>query len=166
MPAAKLWTVSSPVRPAQSYACREIVDTLVSSVDGMHSESQRSKVEPFHVMDVFAAAAERARTHGDVLSLAAGQPSTRAPEPVLRATRDALDSHLLGYTETLGILPLRQAIAEYHSTRYGITVDGQSSFGFQGKLEDVHDKLDSIVQPVQSQPQSSASGSQGSRRRS
>ena len=89
----------------------------------MHSESQRSKVEPFHVMDVFAAAAERARTHGDVLSLAAGQPSTRAPEPVLRATREALDAHLLGYTETLGILPLRQAIAQYHSARYGITVD-------------------------------------------
>ena len=31
--------------------------------------------------------AERARTHGDVLVLAAGQPSTPAPAPVLRATQ-------------------------------------------------------------------------------
>ncbi|MGB7239030.1 MAG: aminotransferase class I/II-fold pyridoxal phosphate-dependent enzyme, partial [Rhodococcus sp. (in: high G+C Gram-positive bacteria)] len=73
-------------------------------------------------MDVFKAAAVRNRTHGDVLSLAAGQPSTSAPAPVLQATRDALDAHLLGYTETLGILPLRQAIARYHSEESGVDV--------------------------------------------
>ena len=73
-------------------------------------------------MDVFKAAAVRSRTHGDVLSLAAGQPSTSAPAPVLQATRDALDTHLLGYTETLGILPLRQAIARYHSEESGVDV--------------------------------------------
>ncbi|WP_338893634.1 aminotransferase class I/II-fold pyridoxal phosphate-dependent enzyme [Rhodococcus sovatensis] len=73
-------------------------------------------------MDVFKAAAVRNRTHGDVLSLAAGQPSTSAPAPVLQATRDALDTHLLGYTETLGILPLRQAIARYHSEESGVDV--------------------------------------------
>lgn len=74
-------------------------------------------------MDVWKAATERARTHGDVLTLAAGQPSTPAPAPVLRATREAIDTQLLGYTETFGILPLREAIAGYHSARSGITVD-------------------------------------------
>jgi len=74
-------------------------------------------------MDVWKAANERQRTHGDVLSLAAGQPSTPAPEPVLRTAREALDNHLLGYTETFGIEPLREAIADYHSTRSGISVD-------------------------------------------
>lgn len=73
-------------------------------------------------MDVFKAAAVRSRTHGDVLSLAAGQPSTPAPAPVLRAAREALDGHLLGYTETLGILPLREAIAAYHSAESNIDV--------------------------------------------
>nr|WP_296774413.1 pyridoxal phosphate-dependent aminotransferase [Rhodococcus sp. (in: high G+C Gram-positive bacteria)] len=88
----------------------------------MVTESNRSKIEPFHVMDVFKAAAVRTRTHGDVLSLAAGQPSTSAPAPVLQATRDALDNHLLGYTETLGILPLREAVAKHHALEAGITV--------------------------------------------
>ncbi|SDC71352.1 Aspartate/methionine/tyrosine aminotransferase [Rhodococcus tukisamuensis] len=74
-------------------------------------------------MDVWRAATERARTHGDVLTLAAGQPSTPAPAPVLRATREAVDTQLLGYTETFGILPLREAIAGYHSARSGIAVD-------------------------------------------
>lgn len=74
-------------------------------------------------MDVWKAAAERARTHGDVLSLAAGQPSTPAPAPVLRATKAAIDAELFGYTETFGILPLRRAIAEHHHRTYGYPVD-------------------------------------------
>lgn len=74
-------------------------------------------------MDVWKAAAERARTHGDVLVLAAGQPSTPAPAPVLRATKAAIDAELLGYTETFGILPLREAIAEHHRDTYGYAVE-------------------------------------------
>lgn len=74
-------------------------------------------------MDVWKAAAERARTHGDVLVLAAGQPSTPAPAPVLRATKTAIESELLGYTETFGILPLREAIAEHHRDSYGYDVE-------------------------------------------
>nr|WP_221333112.1 pyridoxal phosphate-dependent aminotransferase [Nocardia transvalensis] len=74
-------------------------------------------------MDVWKAAAERARTHGDVLVLAAGQPSTPAPAPVLRATKAALDHELLGYTETFGVLPLREAIAGHHARTYGVDVD-------------------------------------------
>ncbi|WP_157106268.1 pyridoxal phosphate-dependent aminotransferase [Nocardia sienata] len=89
----------------------------------MSTESRRSTIPPFYVMDVWKAAAERARTHGDVLSLAAGQPSTPAPAPVLRATKTAIDAELLGYTETFGILPLRQAIAGHHHRTYGYPVD-------------------------------------------
>ncbi|WP_454194885.1 pyridoxal phosphate-dependent aminotransferase [Nocardia sp. Marseille-Q1738] len=89
----------------------------------MSRESRRSTIPPFYVMDVWKAAAERARTHGDVLVLAAGQPSTPAPAPVLRATRLAIESELLGYTETFGILALREAIAEHHRETYGYQVD-------------------------------------------
>ncbi|MBF6092716.1 pyridoxal phosphate-dependent aminotransferase [Nocardia cyriacigeorgica] len=89
----------------------------------MFTESRRSTIPPFYVMDVWKAAAERARTHGDVLVLAAGQPSTPAPAPVLRATKIAIDAELLGYTETFGILPLRAAIAEHHRATYGYPVE-------------------------------------------
>ncbi|MFI5715347.1 pyridoxal phosphate-dependent aminotransferase [Nocardia sp. NPDC051750] len=89
----------------------------------MSTESRRSTIPPFYVMDVWKAAAERARTHGDVLSLAAGQPSTPAPAPVLRATKAAIDAELFGYTETFGILTLREVIAEHHRRMYGYPVD-------------------------------------------
>ncbi len=83
-------------------------------------ESRRSQIEPFHVMDVLKAAAERQASHGDLISLAAGQPSTPAPAPVLAAARRALDEHLLGYTESLGIPELREAIAKHHRDESGV----------------------------------------------
>ena len=76
--------------------------------------SGRSDVEPFHVMEVLAAAAERQRTHGDVISLCAGQPSTGAPRAAREAAVAAIEADALGYTETVGIRPLREAIAAYH----------------------------------------------------
>src|SRR5699024_5967489 len=81
-----------------------------------------SAVEPFHVMSVLAAAARRQETHGDVISLCAWQPSTSAPGPVLAAAHHALDTEILGYTEALGIRPLREAIASYHRGRDGVDV--------------------------------------------
>ncbi len=77
----------------------------------------------FHVMDVLAASAARRAAGLEVVSLAAGQPSTPAPAPVLRAVHAALDSDLLGYTECLGLTPLREAIADLYARRYGLSVE-------------------------------------------
>ncbi|MCK0110563.1 pyridoxal phosphate-dependent aminotransferase [Ornithinimicrobium sp. F0845] len=89
----------------------------------MVTASSRSNVEPFHVMEVLAAAAERERTHGDAIFLCAGQPSTPAPRAVREAAVSALQGEVLGYTEATGILPLRQAIAEHHRDSYAVDVD-------------------------------------------
>ncbi|HLN76559.1 MAG TPA: pyridoxal phosphate-dependent aminotransferase [Nocardioidaceae bacterium] len=82
----------------------------------------RANVPPFHVMDLLAAAAERARTHGDLVNMVAGQPSTPAPRPVREAAKRAIDEDLLGYTVALGIPELREAIAGHHQRTYGIDV--------------------------------------------
>ena len=58
-----------------------------------------------------------------VWDLAAGQPSTAAPEPVRRAAHASLDEHILGYTEAPGIEPLRRAIATHYRDRYDLAVD-------------------------------------------
>ncbi|HEY0804826.1 MAG TPA: pyridoxal phosphate-dependent aminotransferase [Pseudonocardiaceae bacterium] len=84
--------------------------------------ASRSAIAPFHVMDVLAAAEERQRTHGDLISLGAGQPSSPAPAPVRAAAAEALRTNLLGYTEQLGIPALRAAIAEHYQRRYDIDV--------------------------------------------
>jgi aspartate/methionine/tyrosine aminotransferase len=74
-------------------------------------------------MRVLAAAAVRAETGAEVFNLAAGQPSTPAPEPVLAAAHAALDDHILGYTQAPGITALRQAIAGHYRRRYELDVD-------------------------------------------
>jgi aspartate/methionine/tyrosine aminotransferase len=84
--------------------------------------SRRGQVPPFIVMDVMSAAAAREKTHGDVLHLEVGQPSTPAPAGVLAAAQAALRDDRIGYTVALGIPLLRQAIAGHYGRAYGSTV--------------------------------------------
>ena len=84
--------------------------------------SLRAGIPPFYVMDVWLAAAERQRTHGDLVNLSAGQPSVGAPEPVRAAAARLLEANNLGYTVALGIPELREEIAHNYGDRYGIEV--------------------------------------------
>jgi aspartate/methionine/tyrosine aminotransferase len=73
-------------------------------------------------MDVWLAAAERQRTHGDLVNLSAGQPSAGAPKAVRETAKQALDSGPLGYSVALGIPELRAAIASSYTDRHGLDV--------------------------------------------
>jgi aspartate/methionine/tyrosine aminotransferase len=83
----------------------------------------RAAIPPFHVMDVLSAANARQRSHGDLVSLAAGQPSAGAPGPVREAASQALAENNLGYTEQLGIPELRAAIAGHYGHAYELDVE-------------------------------------------
>ena len=87
------------------------------------SVALRAGIPPFYVMDVWLAAAERQRSHGDLVNLSAGQPGAKAPAPIRAAAADALANDNLGYTVALGIPELREAIAASYLDRYGITVE-------------------------------------------
>lgn len=82
----------------------------------------RAGIPPFHVMDVWLAAAERQRSHGDLVNLSAGQPSVGAPAAVRAAAVTALQEDKLGYTVALGVPELRTAIAESYADRHGVEV--------------------------------------------
>jgi aspartate/methionine/tyrosine aminotransferase len=84
--------------------------------------ARRAAIPPFHVMDVWAAAAERRRTHGDLLNLSAGQPSTGAPAAVRAAATAAIAGEVLGYTVALGIPELRSAIAAHYARTHDLDV--------------------------------------------
>ena len=83
--------------------------------------SSRSQVAPFIAMEVLSAAVERERAGHRVVHMEVGQPGAAAPKPVLDAARRALEGRL-GYTEALGIRPLREAIAAHYATTYGIDI--------------------------------------------
>jgi aspartate/methionine/tyrosine aminotransferase len=91
-------------------------------MDNRFAVASRAAVPPFHVMDLLALAAERQRTHGDLVNMVAGQPSTPAPQPVLEAARRALSEQVLGYTVSTGIPQLREAICGHHARVHGLEV--------------------------------------------
>jgi aspartate/methionine/tyrosine aminotransferase len=74
-------------------------------------------------MDVLRAANERQAAGAEIIHLEVGQPGSSAPEPVLNAARCALVSEPIGYTDALGIIALRQAIAAHYAAQYGVAVD-------------------------------------------
>lgn len=92
-------------------------------MDHLLKVAERAAIPPFHVMDVLSAANARQRAKGDMISLAAGQPSAGAPKPVRAAAADALHRDNLGYTEQLGIPELRAAVATHYERRYALDVD-------------------------------------------
>ncbi len=73
-------------------------------------------------MDLLAAANRRQASHGDLVNLVAGQPSTPAPRPVREEAKRLLDDGVLGYSVATGIPELRRTIAEHHRRASGIEV--------------------------------------------
>ena len=84
--------------------------------------SRRGLVPPFIAMDVLRAANEREAAGHSVIHLEVGQPGTPAPAAVLDAARQALAADRIGYTDALGIPPLREAIAGHYREQYGVAV--------------------------------------------
>jgi aspartate/methionine/tyrosine aminotransferase len=85
--------------------------------------ARRGAVPPFIAMEVLRDANERAARGENILHLEVGQPSTSAPRGVIEAAKRALDRDQLGYTEALGIPPLRQRIASHYRDMHGVSVD-------------------------------------------
>ncbi|MBN9514631.1 MAG: pyridoxal phosphate-dependent aminotransferase [Alphaproteobacteria bacterium] len=81
-----------------------------------------SGVDPFIVMDVMAAAAEKEAAGDTVIHLEVGQPSTPAPKGALAAAHAALDNDRIGYAAALGVPALRERIARFYRETYGAEV--------------------------------------------
>lgn len=100
--------------------------------------SRRGLVPPFLAMEMLRAASAREAAGQSVIHLEVGQPGTPAPQSVLDAARTALATDRLGYTDSLGTVALREAIARHYGEQYGVAVDPGdvvvttgSSAGFQ-----------------------------------
>src|SRR5262245_66102632 len=58
----------------------------------------------------------------DVVHLMFGEPDFDTPPVVREAAEKALKDGRTRYVHSLGILPLREAIADHYRARYGVTV--------------------------------------------
>ena len=80
-------------------------------------------VEPFLAVEIGDRAQALERQGIDVVHLEFGEPDFDTPPVIREAAEKALKDGRTRYVETLGILPLREAIAEHYATTYGVTVD-------------------------------------------
>lgn len=87
------------------------------------SISNRSAVEPFHAMDILAEATRRRQAGRPVISMAVGQPGHPAPQAALQAARQALETGRIGYTDALGLVDLRKALAAEYTRRHAVELD-------------------------------------------
>ncbi len=79
-------------------------------------------IEPFHVMEVQRRAFELEAAGRRVIHMEIGQPDFPAPQPVIDAAIRALNREPMGYTASLGLPALREAIARFYADRHAVDV--------------------------------------------
>lgn len=86
--------------------------------------TKRAKeIPPFIVMDVLERAQELEAQGRSIIHLEVGEPDFDTPQCVKDAACQAMDDNQTHYTHSLGLMELRQAIADYHERRFGAQVD-------------------------------------------
>ena len=80
------------------------------------------EIEPFHVMELLARARALEAQGRSIVHMEIGEPDFPTPEPVVRAGMRALEKGEVFYTPALGLPQLREAIAGFYLTRYGVNV--------------------------------------------
>lgn len=86
----------------------------------------------FIVMDVLERAGELERDGIDVVHLEVGEPDFDTPDCVKEAACEAINNGHTHYTHSLGLMDLREAIAEYYDETYGVSVDPHRVMVTQG----------------------------------
>ncbi len=80
------------------------------------------RITPFLVMDVLERAQQLEAAGHSVIHLEIGQPDFPTPDCIKEAAVAAIRDGHTAYTHSMGILPLREGIAEYYARHYSATV--------------------------------------------
>ena len=79
-------------------------------------------IEPFRVMELLARAKLLEAEGRTIVHMEIGEPDFPTPRPVCAAGIRALEKGDLYYTSALGSSELREAVARYYASRYGVAV--------------------------------------------
>jgi aspartate/methionine/tyrosine aminotransferase len=80
------------------------------------------EIAPFLAMEVLERAVELEAKGDHIIHLELGEPDFPTPACIQEAAARAVMEGKTGYTHSLGILPLREAIAEHYHRKYGVQV--------------------------------------------
>lgn len=80
------------------------------------------KLPPFIVMDVLERAQELERSGRNIIHLEVGEPDFPTPAHICEAAGKALQAGETKYTHSLGLLQLREAVAETYNRKFGLAL--------------------------------------------
>jgi len=81
------------------------------------------EIAPFRVMEILARARAMEAQGRDVVHMEIGEPDFVSPQPVIDAAIRAQRAGQTHYTPAAGLPALREAVAGYYATRFGVAVD-------------------------------------------
>ena len=82
-------------------------------------------IQPFHVMALLARARELEAAGRSVIHMEIGEPDFVTPQPLIDAGIKALQDGHTHYTPATGLWELREKIAGFYRSRYGVSVEPQ-----------------------------------------
>jgi len=82
-----------------------------------------ANIEPFHVMSLLARARQLEAKGRHVVHMEIGEPDFVTPEPVIKAAEIALKKGFTHYTPAVGLVALREKIADHYSQKYNASVN-------------------------------------------
>jgi aspartate/methionine/tyrosine aminotransferase len=89
----------------------------------MQSATRMGGIAPFHVMELMARARALEAQGRDIIHMEVGEPDFPTPQPIIDAAQRFIAGGQVFYTHALGLPQLRETIAGFYATRYGVTVD-------------------------------------------
>lgn len=89
----------------------------------MRTAARMADIGPFHVMELMARAQALEAQGRSVIHMEVGEPDFPTPQPVLDAAQRFIATGRVFYTNALGLPQLREAIAGFYLSRYGVSVD-------------------------------------------
>ncbi len=89
----------------------------------MKIAARAKAAQPFHAMSIGERAGILQAEGRSIAKLSLGEPDFGAPPAVREEMRRVMDGRSLPYSPALGLLALREAIADFYRDRHGIEVD-------------------------------------------
>lgn len=95
---------------------------MKTTIDQQSVATRMNDVAPFHVIDILTRAKRLEAEGRDIVHMEVGEPDFPTPPAIIAAAQAAIANGKTTYTPALGIPELREAIADYYQSRYGVTV--------------------------------------------
>ncbi len=89
---------------------------------------RNSEISSFHVMELLRRAKELESQGKEVIHMEIGEPDFNTPQTVINAGIVHLKTGNVKYTPAAGLPGLRQKIATFYKTRYGVSINWQQVF--------------------------------------